>query len=1348
VQNIRHMKIPLEEIRSATLDFTTPHKPGKVYKADLSHFNVDKYVAENKIKRVSMEEILKYSRIKSTVAIKSIDVGYGQRTEERLQTLLYLSHENLVKLVGFCDEDDDRIHVVYEYAPNGSLDEFIHSQHIIKRHKTERNMFPWVMRLQFCLEAARGLNFLHNGKRKNHTIIHGNIKSSNILISQDGVSMIGDFGFSTNEYSDTNKLTKEYDVYSFGLVLFEVLNGVLTRFKISDDDPKFLPDVVKRGFNQKELDNIIDPMLRQEFEKYRSLIGNRSAESLNMFANIAYQCFQERAKGRPTMADIVDELEKAYKYHVESLEQRQEDEDNSKMENLEHLKIPFKEIYSATNGFVDSCMIGWGGFGGVYRAELFHVDVRKYVGKKESLIELYGYPRRKGKVALKRREIMSDQGRKEFWKEIDVLSGLNHQNLVSLVGFCYEYGEMIIIYDYASNGSFEKYIRNVQNLKWEQRLQICIDAAQGLNYLHNHHIIHRDVKSPNILLGDSLEGMIGDVGLSITVKNTDSWLSNITPVGTGGYVDPKYLKRGILSKQSDMYSFGVVLLEVLCGRFATTSGKLKDRASLVDMAECHLSNNQPSQIIGDYLRKDLEDEKFLDSVKTFAAITHECLHSTETHRLTMADVLKELKKALTFHLIGVETILLEDVKSATNYFNDERVIGSGASGKVYKGELTLFKKSIPVAVKRLHRARSYGEGAFLKEVAKLSRYVHENIITLRGFCEEGDEKIIIMDYAINESLDKHLNNSSLTWNLRLNISIGAAKGLNHIHSFEEDQKTVHGDIKSGNILLNHDWKATLSDFIVSKSHGTLGYLDPQYSSIGATKEADVYSFGVVLFELLSGRLAIDKIEKYSHPILRQIIDAGDEVKDKKVVFLAWLAARCFEEKKQSALIFDDIKEKTDLRSVDIVSKVAYKCLQKDQEKRPTMASVIQELEKAFNIHVEWEFKQRLPKDNDNIMKMIEQQESQETTKKDLYSIFSSGIRLNNGKVWLSLSEDGKAKEMVSATMFSYEKCWSSKWKLLENSRFGTVAKISNTQNKNAVFIIGDHIWSLPEWRDGEWMMIKLCRFRSHSQIIDFEVQLKSFCGHPCGSGPIYIDGIEFRPINNVDHEESVDRLINADLSVNSDQQSSSDIQEIITRSQYDVPTMTKQELDKLLSTGVLIDNGEKVFFLSKVNCKKGHMLSAKAVINKSPDAKFTKCPSSTMFRFEDVVELQRHQAFSIKCDIETKMLSPDTAYACYLVFQLPENSEGLKCPVKTRDLLNKNNKESTIIYLKAPGPIDLYRDKRIPENREDGWMEVRVWKFVYNNEIKDNCIPMELKLSCLGGTMSGLIICGVEFRPI
>ncbi|GJW28024.1 phloem protein 2-like protein [Tanacetum coccineum] len=329
VQNIQHMKIPLEEIRSATSESI-----GKVYKADLSHFNVDKYVAENKIKRVSMEEILKYPRIKSTVAIKSIDGGYGQRTAERLQTLLYLSNKNLVKLVGFCDEDAERIHVVYEYASNGSLDAYIHRQHISYRkyitnptRGTMRNIFPWVIRLQFCLDAARGLNFLHIGNGKNGTIIHGNIKSSNILISRDGVGMIGDFGLSTNQ--NTERLTKEYDVFSFGLVLYEVMSkDQLTHFELSKDDPELLPDLVKIGFNLRKLNNIIDPMLQKEFEKDRASISTQE-DSIDIFAKIAYRCFAE-VENRPTMADIVQELEKAYKCHVGSFEQRQKEEDNSK----------------------------------------------------------------------------------------------------------------------------------------------------------------------------------------------------------------------------------------------------------------------------------------------------------------------------------------------------------------------------------------------------------------------------------------------------------------------------------------------------------------------------------------------------------------------------------------------------------------------------------------------------------------------------------------------------------------------------------------------------------------------------------------------------------------------------------------------------------------------------------------------------------------------------------------------------------------------------------------------------------------------------------------------------------
>nr|GEV28458.1 protein kinase-like domain-containing protein [Tanacetum cinerariifolium] len=361
-------------------------------------------------------------------------------------------------------------------------------------------------------------------------------------------------------------------------------------------------------------------------------------------------------------------------------------------------------------------------------------------------------------------------------------------------------------------------------------------------------------------------------------------------------------------------------------------------------------------------------------------------------------------------LIGVEIISLKDIKAATNCFSEESVIGKGSSGKIYKGELSPFKRSMPVAVKQLDKVVSYGEGAFLKEVVKLYHYSHENIIKIRGFCEEDNEKIIIMDHASNASLDRHLDKSSLTWGIRLKISIGAAKGLNHIHSFKEDQKTLHG------------------------------------------------------------KLAIEKAEKYSHHTLRQIINdereryAGDEAEDTKVVFLAWMAARCFEENKLEALIFDDLKEQTD------------------------------ELEKALNIHEEWECEQKLPGDYERIMKMIENPESQIITKKDLYSLLSSGTRLNNGEVFLSLG-------IIYGAYLVFKFCDTA----VSSEPFVKLEYSIANEDLNSY---------VAERRDDGWIMIELCRFRNHNQITEFKVQLERFWGNPCGSGPIFVDGIEFRHIVN------------------------------------------------------------------------------------------------------------------------------------------------------------------------------------------------------------------------------------------
>ncbi|KAL7614882.1 hypothetical protein Lser_V15G06506 [Lactuca serriola] len=223
-------------------------------------------------------------------------------------------------------------------------------------------------------------------------------------------------------------------------------------------------------------------------------------------------------------------------------------------------------------------------------------------------------------------------------------------------------------------------------------------------------------------------------------------------------------------------------------------------------------------------------------------------------------------------------IQLEAIESATNKFSVDHLVGEGGFGKVYKGDLLLSKGHTTVAIKRLDRNMGQGDSEFWKEVIMLSIYKHPNIVSLLGYCDKNDEKILVYEFASNKSLDLHLNNKDLTWVPRLKICIGVARGLAYLHNpAGTKQRVLHRDIKSSNILLDENWNAKIADlglskfgpanqpytFVISNNiAGTIGYCDPQYLGTGIlTKESDVYSFGVVLFEVLCGRLCLGKNDK-------------------------------------------------------------------------------------------------------------------------------------------------------------------------------------------------------------------------------------------------------------------------------------------------------------------------------------------------------------------------------------------------------------------------------------------------------------------------------------------------------
>ncbi|KAF5815598.1 putative protein kinase RLK-Pelle-CrRLK1L-1 family [Helianthus annuus] len=292
-------------------------------------------------------------------------------------------------------------------------------------------------------------------------------------------------------------------------------------------------------------------------------------------------------------------------------------------------------------------------------------------------------------------------------------------------------------------------------------------------------------------------------------------------------------------------------------------------------------------------------------------------------------------------------IELRAIKLATNNFDDKNYVGKGGFGKVYKGELVHSEVRTMVAIKRLDRAFGQGDTEFWKEIMMLSLYKHENIIPLVGFCDENDEKIIVYEYASNKSLDLYLSNTNLTWIQRLKICVGAARGLEYLHNLKGTQhRILHRDIKSSNILLDENWKAKISDFGLSKlgpanqeytflvSHavGTVGYCDPLYAESGfLTKESDVYSFGVVLFEVLCGRLCMSYKDKHQP--------------------LVGLARQSFEQNRLDEIIFDHIKEQINLESLKVFASIAYKCLKRDREERPTMTQIVKELEIALEAQV-------------------------------------------------------------------------------------------------------------------------------------------------------------------------------------------------------------------------------------------------------------------------------------------------------------------------------------------------------------------------------------------------------------
>ncbi|XP_057794457.1 probable serine/threonine-protein kinase At1g01540 [Salvia miltiorrhiza] len=283
---------------------------------------------------------------------------------------------------------------------------------------------------------------------------------------------------------------------------------------------------------------------------------------------------------------------------------------------------------------------------------------------------------------------------------------------------------------------------------------------------------------------------------------------------------------------------------------------------------------------------------------------------------------------------------LRELEEATNEFADENVIGEGGYGIVYKGILEGNNK---VAVKNLLNNRGQAEREFKVEVEAIGRVRHKNLVRLLGYCAEGTHRMLVYEYVNNGNLEQWLHGdvgpcSPLTWEIRMNIILGTAKGLTYLHECLEP-KVVHRDIKSSNILLDRQWHAKVSDFglakligseksyITTRVMGTFGYVAPEYASTGMLNErSDVYSFGILIMEIITGRNPVD----YSRP-------AGE------VNLVDWLKAMV-SNRNSEGVLDPKLPDKPSSRALKRTLLVALRCVDPNAQKRPKMGHVVHMLE--------------------------------------------------------------------------------------------------------------------------------------------------------------------------------------------------------------------------------------------------------------------------------------------------------------------------------------------------------------------------------------------------------------------
>ncbi|KAK1436811.1 hypothetical protein QVD17_02595 [Tagetes erecta] len=976
-QPFRHIEFP--EILSATYDFDESLVIGKGGFGKVYRGNI--LIGDTLV----------------VAAIKRLDPESSQGPDEfwaEVETLSLVRHHNIVPLIGYCIHEQEKI-LVYEYMSNGTLDDHLHKGGIT---------LSWLQRLKICVGAAHGLRYLHNDVGVDSGIIHRDFKSSNILLHETWTAKITDFGLSktcpTNQpsthvstivkgtygyfdpsYYQTGKLTRKSDVYAFGVVLLEVLCRRRAVEKLPDEEWRSLATWAQDSIKEGNLKQIIDSDIR----------GEISPKCLKEFVRITERCLQENPEKRPTMAGVVVTLESVLalqeKFNkslqptgtrtifgrmVDMLpfssngENYVEGDSNLSHSSPSVKEFKFDDLKQATENFSSVLMLDKYGSGKLFLG---------WVQKNTLAPSIQGAGIA---IAVKWSNQESSKERAEWLAQVNILGQLVHPNIVRLLGCCKDIHRQFLVYERMPTEDFDCFSYS-GGKPLSTRLSIMIRILRGMTYLHSRNINTRGLIDC-ILIDEDFNVKLWDFGLKKYRFGTRESLGSKRNSGTLDDAAQKHIITGEhLSMKTDIYDFGCLLLESISPRSAWRwDGRPKthqefmagvrssDRINVKDIVDSHPQDNYPLQSASDCVAlairctatapKDRPSSKKV--LERLEQIYDQSLQITSTllnnsNGNNMFPEMKEVQADSQSPRPNLKVFKFSDLEKATRNFRLDLLLGEGGFGKVFLGwveQKTLAPSKqgvgIAVAVKRLSQESMQGHDEWLAEVKYLGQLIHPNIIRLLGYCKDESERLLVYEHMPNNSFDRFLftgTTEQLSWERRLLIMIGVARGLTYLHS----RNVIRYDSKASDILLDKDFNAKLGDFglvrygpdtgdthVSTRVMGTYGYAAPEYIATGhLTMKCDIYGFGVTLMESITGRKTLD----LNRPKEEQNL-------------VEWASRIESNRRNLIKKIMDPHLENYPVEGASKCFALALRCVAKSPKDRPSSEEVLQSLEQIYALN--------------------------------------------------------------------------------------------------------------------------------------------------------------------------------------------------------------------------------------------------------------------------------------------------------------------------------------------------------------------------------------------------------------